>query len=79
MLQAESYKEWAPGAAFDPEGEVETCFRCGRPGVRRWREDGLVCIHEEILEMMSDGLLVTPVDACALEPLPFAISHPEHI
>ena len=70
MLEVENYKAFVPGAVFEPAERVDACSRCGRSGVERRTQDGLVCVHEETLEMMSDGLLVTPVDACLLEPLP---------
>ncbi len=70
MHQVENYKGRAPGAVLPSEGRIVICPRCGRPGVERVTEDGLVCIHSESLEMQSDGLLVEPVDFCAVPEHP---------
>ena len=79
MLEVENYKTLSPGALLPSEGRVAFCVRCGRPGIERHTQDGLICVHAESLEMLPDGLLVEPVDYCSAAPLPFAISHPEFI
>ena len=70
MLHVQDHIPRIPEIVARFETRLEICSRCGRPGLERWTREGRVCVHEELLEMMSDGLLVTPVDACPLEPFP---------
>ncbi len=79
MVEVENYTVWTAGAPAGAPERLGVCARCGRPGVERETPEGRVCVHAESLEMMSDGLLVSPVDFCPVEPLPFAVSHPDYI
>ena len=64
MLEVVRYNVLTPGALLPSEGRVVSCSRCGRPGVERMTKDGLVWVHSESLEMMTDGLVVVPEDYC---------------
>ncbi|HTS02082.1 MAG TPA: hypothetical protein VMN04_06135 [Thermoanaerobaculia bacterium] len=76
MLQVETYTARSPG---DADERIEVCPRCGRTGIERETPEGRLCVHAESLEMLSDGLLVEPVDFCPVALLPFALSHPDFI
>jgi hypothetical protein len=76
MLQVESYTARVPG---DLDERIEICPRCGRSGVEREAAEGRLCVHAESLEMLSDGILVAPVDFCPVALLPFALSNPDFI
>ena len=70
MREAENYNAITSGPLFRPDGHLRICPRCGRLGVERETDEGTLCVHTERLEMLPDGLLPVPVDACALAPLP---------
>ncbi len=77
MVQVESYTS---RTFDDPADRFGVCPRCGRTGVERETAEGRVCVHAESLEMMSDGILVAPVDFCPVALLlPFFPSHPDYI
>ncbi|HVO49634.1 MAG TPA: hypothetical protein VMV60_01455 [Thermoanaerobaculia bacterium] len=77
MVQVETY---TARNFDDPADRFGVCPRCGRTGVERETAEGRVCVHAESLEMMSDGILVAPVDFCPVVLLlPFFPSHPAYI
>ena len=79
MIEVENYTAWTVGGPVGAPERLEVCARCGRTGIERETPEGRLCVHAESLEMMSDGLLVSPVDFCPVTRLPFAISHPDFI
>lgn len=79
MVDVENYTAGTPGEESGTPERLEVCPRCGRTGVEREMPQGRLFIHVEALEMMSDGLLVSPTDFCPASPLPFALSHPDFI
>lgn len=79
MALAETFTDKAPGTIDGLGGLVRPCPRCGRPGVERHTAEGRICVHAETSELLSDGLLTVPVEACPLDPLPFDVRHPDVI
>lgn len=79
MARLETFVDRTPGEVFSFDSVVELCPRCGRPGIERRTPEGRACVHAETSELLSDGLLTVPVEACPLDPLPFDVRHPDVI
>ena len=80
MAHVETFTDKAPGALDGLGGLIQVCPRCGRAGVeRRTAEGGRTCVHAEFSELLADGLVTVPVEACPLDPLPFDVHHPDVI
>lgn len=79
MAHVETFTDKPVGAIDGLGGLVQPCPRCGRAGVERHTAEGRTCVHAEFSELLSDGLLTVPVEACPLDPLPFDVRHPDVI
>ncbi|HET7453432.1 MAG TPA: hypothetical protein VFL12_11860, partial [Thermoanaerobaculia bacterium] len=61
------FTETAIGTTIPTEGAVSICPVCDRPGILETLPDGRYeFVHVESEELLGDGILVTPVDACAI-------------
>jgi hypothetical protein len=50
-----------------PEGRVTRCPLCGRNGIEQHLEDGaFYFLHTQSSEVLCDGLITEPTDACKL-------------
>ena len=79
MAQVETFADKALGAIDGIGGLVQPCPRCGRLGVERRTAEGRAYVHSEFSELLADGLLTVPVEACPLDPLPFDVHRPDVI
>ena len=79
MATIERYTNRALGAIDGLGSRIRLCPRCGRAGVERHTAGGRIFVHAESSELLSDGLLVVPLEACPLDTLPFDVSHPHII
>jgi hypothetical protein len=79
MAHVETFTDKALGAVDGLGGQIQVCPRCGRTGVERHTAEGRTFVHAEFSELLSDGLVTVPVEACPLDPLPFDVRHPDVI
>jgi hypothetical protein len=79
MAHVETFTDKAPGAIDGLGGRIQVCPRCGRAGIERHTAEGRAFVHAEFSELLSDGLITVPVEACPLDPLPFDVHHPDVI
>jgi hypothetical protein len=67
MVVLEDFTGMSAGESVPLEGYVESCRRCGRPGVEEHFVDGEpTVIHSQISEVLGDGMRVEPQDCCAV-------------
>jgi hypothetical protein len=67
MVFLEDFTKASAGQDIPLEGHVESCPRCGRPGVEQRGADGqFVVVHAQISEVLGDGMRVEPRDCCAI-------------
>lgn len=76
MAHVETFTDKSPGALDGLGDRVQLCPRCGQAGVVRHSAEGPTFVHAEFSELLSDGLLTVPVEACPLDPLPFDVHRP---
>ncbi len=67
MRILEDFTETAIGTTIPTEGAVSICPICDRAGILEPLADGrFEFVHVESEEILGDGMLVTPVDACPI-------------
>jgi len=67
MVVLEDFTRLGTQRGVGLEGRVESCPRCGRPGIEEHSPDGRsVVVHSQTSEVLGDGMLVEPQDCCAL-------------
>jgi hypothetical protein len=66
MVFLEDFTKASAGQDIPLEGHVESCLRCGRPGVKQHGADGQFVVHAQISEVLGDGMRVEPRDCCEI-------------
>lgn len=67
MRTIEDFTGTSPGTLVPTEGAVSVCPLCDRPGILEPLADGRYeFVHVESEEILGDGMLVLPIDSCAL-------------
>ena len=67
MVVLEDFTRLSAGSGVGLEGRVESCPRCGRPGIEELSPDGRsLVVHSQTSQILGDGMLVEPLDCCAL-------------
>jgi hypothetical protein len=73
MAHVELFTDKVPGAIEGLGDQVQLCPRCRQAGIERHTAEGPVFVHAESSEILSDGLLTVPIEACPLDHLPFDV------
>lgn len=70
MQYVEDFTKLPAGTTVWPEGQVERCPKCGRPGIEQVLTEAgsVVFLHAQTTEMLCDGLLIEPQEACTIGP-----------
>ncbi len=67
MLSVEDFTSLPNGFVVPQEGRVDVCPRCGRNGVEEHPAcGGPFFLHRQAIDVRGDGMLVEPLDRCAL-------------
>jgi hypothetical protein len=67
MVVLEDFTRLSARSGVGWESRVESCPRCGRPGLEEHSPDGRpLVVHSQTSEILGDGMLVEPQDCCAL-------------
>ena len=67
MLSVEDFTSLPKGFVVPQEGRVDICPQCGRRGVEERPACGApFFLHRQVLDVRGDGMLVEPLDRCAL-------------
>jgi hypothetical protein len=68
VVTLQDFTALSAGSDVPLEGSVCECPGCGRNGVRQAEPDGVLYVHVEASEILSDGMLIEPRDCCRIAP-----------
>ncbi|MGH9444020.1 MAG: hypothetical protein ACRD16_17285 [Thermoanaerobaculia bacterium] len=67
MKTVEDFTEARVGSQIPFGGIIALCPKCGRAGLLEYLADvAAEFVHVETEEVMGDGMLVEPIDSCAI-------------
>jgi hypothetical protein len=67
MKTTENFTNASLGSNVSFEGTIALCPACGRAGIlERLADAAAQFVHVETEEVMGDGMLIEPIDCCAV-------------